>query len=154
MRLKLPNNINFFRSVCLMLVGFFMLQLVSPGLAFCLKEGNRVIQCKSLVFSATPQIVEDGAGTDCCSKACREKAPTESESNAFFSEHEKGNCCISLAGEHDGAVSISYSNFHILNFITFLDPKKPFIRSNGYYLNHATDKPTSLVPLMSVVLIL
>ncbi|MBC2715255.1 MAG: hypothetical protein HF978_08110 [Desulfobacteraceae bacterium] len=153
-KLRRLGNIDLFRTVCLVLTGFLLLQVISPGAAFCLKEGNRVIQCRSLWSSPPPPVVDEIAEADCCNKKCKEKSPADSQNHSSSSENEKGSCCISLVVEHEGVVCLPFSDFHVLEIVTFWDLIEPFITSNGFPLNSVTEKPPSLVSLRSVVLIL
>jgi len=153
-KLRPPGNLNLFRTVCLALTGFLMLQSISPGAAFCLKEGNRVIQCRSLWSSSLAPVADEIATTDCCNKTCQKKQPPDSQHHSSSAKHNKGSCCISLDGEHDGVICLSFSDFHAPELVSFFEPIEPFINTNGFILNSTTEKPPSLMSLLTTVLIL
>ncbi len=149
-----PGNIDLLRAICLALTGLLMLQVVSPGVAFCLKEGNRVIQCRAPWTSPLTSVVKEVVETSCCNKTCKETAPLDSQNHPSSEENEKNSCCISLGGEHEGVVCLSFSDLDVPERVTFSDPIKPFYNPTGFPLNSATEKPPSLVSIRSVVLIL
>jgi hypothetical protein len=153
-QLRRPGNIDLFRTICLVLTGFFLLQVISPGAAFCLKEGNRVIQCRSLWNSPPPLVVKEVAETSCCNKICKEKPSDESQHHSSPDENGNGSCCISLGGEHEGVVCLSFSDLDVPERVIFFDPVKPFFNPTGFPLNSAAEKQPSLVSLRTIVLIL
>jgi hypothetical protein len=156
-KLRSPGNMGVFRTVSILLVGFLMLQVISPGAAFCLKEGSRVIQCRSIWGSSFPPVaaeIVETAEPDCCNNTCKEKPPADSQHHSSSGKTGKGSCCISLNGEHDGVICLSFSDLHVLKSAVFFDTIEPFAVSNGFLLNSATEKPSSLAGLRSVVLIL
>lgn len=150
---KIPDKVNLLKTICVLLVGFFLLQVLSPGLAFCLKEGNRVIQCRSLWPSTPPPVVDEAIGTACCNKTCKEKPPVNSQNRSSSGENEKGGCCISISAEHEGVLCLSFSVFHPAESVSFIDHIKPFIKKNGFIHYNNIDKPPSLIFLRSVILI-
>jgi len=152
-RLRKSGSIDLFRTVCIVLTGFLMLQVISPGAAFCLKQGSRVIQCRS-VWSSPPPVVNEVAVTSCCNKSCKEKAPVDSQKHSSSDENEKSSCCISLHVEHDGVVCLSFSDFEVPERVVFFDSIEPFVNTSGFTLNSAIEKPPFLVSLRTVVLIL
>jgi hypothetical protein len=156
-KLRSPVNLDVLRTVSILMIGFLMLQVISPGAAFCLKEGSRVIQCRSIWGSSLPPVaaeIVETAEPGCCNKTCKEKPAADSQHHSSSGKTDKGSCCISLDGEHDGVICLSFSDLHILKPVIFFDPIEPFAVSNGLLLNSAAEKPPSLAGLRSVVLIL
>lgn len=148
------GNIDLFRTICLVLTGFFLLQVISPGAAFCLKEGNRVIQCRSLWSTPLVPIVDKIVEPNCCNKTCKAKPPVKSQHDSTSSDNGKGSCCIPLHVEHEGIAGLSFSDLDVPECVAIFDSIKPFFNANSFFLNSKTDKPPSLVSLRSVVLIL
>jgi len=150
------GSIDLFRPICVVLISLLMLQVFSPGVAFCLKEGSRVIQCRSILASPPLPVVKEVVETSCCNKACKEKLPengnTENQTSA--AENETTSCCISLHIEQAGVICLTHSDIEVPECAVDIDPVKSFFNPTGFSPNSKTEKPPSLACIQSVVLIL
>lgn len=153
-KLRSSGKPGLFRSLCLMLTGFFLIQLSFPGAAFCLIDGSRVIQCQSLGLMPQTSIADNIPEATCCSRTCKEKPPTEIPHQSSSNKTDEGSCCISIGSDHDGVICLSFSESHVLEPVIFFDPIEPFVLSSSFLLYRATEKPPLLESLRSVVLIL
>lgn len=154
LKLRSTGKMDLFRTICLVVTGFLLLQVSFPGAAFCVKDGSRVIQCQSLGNMPPAQMADDVSEATCCSRTCEEKNPADTRHQPSSNEADEGSCCISLGSDHDGVICLSFSDSHILAPVTLFDPIEPIVTPNVLLLNRATEKPPSLESLRSVVLIL
>jgi hypothetical protein len=147
------GRIDLFRPICVVLISLLILQVFSPGVAFCLKQGSRVIQCRSILASPSLPVVNEVVETGCCNKSCREKQPSEAKTHSPSADNDK-NCCISLHIEHEGVICLSHSDIEVPECAVDIDPVKSLFNTTGFSPNCKTEKPPSLVFIRSVVLIL